>query len=87
MKTITHFSSQIKAHQKFWMDSVLHLHYSLDAIQSDYSMFGPLKKSLKKQNYTNEEALRNSACLRLQRESKFFWAAIHALLQRWKIPW
>jgi len=40
-------SSQIKVHQKFWMDSVLHVHYSLDAIQSDYSMFGPLKKKSK----------------------------------------
>jgi len=52
-------------------------------------MFGPLKKKPKKNKITPKK--RHCRILRVpalaERESKFFWAAIHALFQRWKIPW
>jgi len=51
-------------------------------------MFGPLKKSLKKKNkITPNKRHCGIVCAPAERESKFFWAAIHALFERWKISW
>jgi hypothetical protein len=52
-------------------------------------MFGPLKKKSLKNKITPKK--RHCRILSVpapaERESKFFWAAIHTLFQRWKIPW
>jgi len=51
-------------------------------------MFGPLKKSLKKK-ITPKKRHCGILCMPVpaERESNLFWAAIHALFQRCKIPW